>query len=249
MRRLEDVRLHNTTGFFTHHGVVLMKQNFYAQLAPSATLGLLTLLLFATATPAAVQTYPGLIGIRIWETSGTTNPIFYLPNAPQVLAQLPGVLNGGNRDFVGAPAEFYDVFYSDANGNPNPLGDYFTTEARFNGQLGGGLNLAAVDMLLGNASNPMVCRADILSSWVGLGTNYLSGSEVLAVDPDLPTPATFTTMGNTAGTTQRLRVTVGWKKVLVPEPASAALTLGAIAGLALFRLRTRTGGEPSSPDS
>lgn len=226
-----------------------MKLNYHPPRAPSAMLGLVLLLLFVTATPAAVQTYPGLIGIRIWETSGTTNPIFYLPNAPQVLAQLPGVLNGGNRDFVGAPAEFYDVFYSDANGNPNPLGDYFTTEARFNGQLGGGLNLAAVDLLLGNASNPMVCRADILSSWVGLGTNYLSGTEVFAVDPDLPIPATFTTMGNTAGTTQRLRVTVGWKKVLVPEPASVVVVIGAVAGVALIRLQTRRGGKPLSPDS
>jgi hypothetical protein len=212
--------------------------------AQRTMIALIALLLFASATPAAVQTYPGLIGIRIWETSGTTNPIFYLPNAPQVTAQLPGVLNAGNRDFVGAPAEFYDVFYSDANGNPNPLGDYFTTEARFNGQLGGGLNLAAVDMLLGNASNPMVCRADILSSWVGLGTNYLAGTEVFSVDPDLPIPATFTTMGNTAGTTQRLRVTVGWKKVLVPEPGSIALAIGGVAALAFVKLRTRKGGQP-----
>ncbi len=226
-----------------------MKLVFYAQRAPSAMLGLLTLLLFTSASQAAVQTYPGLIGIRIWETSGTTNPVFYLPNAPQITAQLPGVLNGGNRDFVGAPNEFYDVFYSDAAGNPNPLGNYLTTEARFNGQLGGGLNLAAVDMLLGNASNPMVCRADILSSWVGLGANYLGGTEVFSVDPDLPIPATFTTMGNTAGTTQRLRVTVGWTKVNIPEPASAVLTLGAIAGLTLIRKRTCKGGEPSSPDS
>ncbi len=213
-------------------------------------LGLLTLLLFTTATPAAVQTYPGLIGVRIWETSGPTTPIFYLPNAPQLNAQLAGLLSPTNRDFVGAPVEFYDVFYSDANGTFNANGDYLSVEARFpNGNAGGGLNLAAVDLLLGNASNPMICRADILSSFVGLGPNYLSGTEVLAVDPDLPTPATFTTMGSTGNTANRLRVTVGWKKVLVPEPASVALTLGAVAGLALVRRRTRKGGEPSSPDS
>ena len=148
---------------------------------------------------------------------------------PQLLNQLP-VLNGLNNDFLGTPVEPYDVFYSNANGTVNPLGDYLTVEARYPfPNVGGGLNLGAVDMVLGPATNPMICRADILASFVGSGPNYIPGSELNAVDPFDTTviPATATTMGSTAGTPGRMRVTVGWTKI--PEPTAACLTAGGAA--------------------
>jgi hypothetical protein len=172
---------------------------------------------------AGVMTFPGLTAIRFTEVSGVALPHFYLPASPQMTNQL-GVLNVVNNDFTGAPTEVYDVFYSDANGALNVNGNYVTIEARFAGQAGGGLNIAAVDLLLGPAPF-MICRADILASFVGLGSNYVAGSELLAVDPDGVIPSTFSVMGNTAGVPGRMRVTVGWTKIQVPEPSGVALSL------------------------
>lgn len=200
------------------------------------------LLAGVTTADGAVLSYPGLLGIRIWEFSGGPTLHSYLPLAPQLLAQLP-VLNGLNNDFLGTPAEPYDVFYSDANGAVNPLGNYLTVEARYPfPNAGGGLNLGAVDMVLGPATNPMICRADILASFVGSGPNYIPGSEALAVDPFDTTiiPATATTMGSTANTTGRMRVTVGWTKI-IPEPTAASLIACGAAVLG-FMSRRRTGG-------
>ncbi|RIK80411.1 MAG: hypothetical protein DCC67_09405 [Planctomycetota bacterium] len=176
---------------------------------------------------AAVMTFPGLSAIRVTEYSGGPIPHLFLPTSPQMTTQL-AFLNGVSNDFQGVPTEVYDVFYSDANGTFNLNGNYVTIEGRFAGQNGGGgLNIAAVDLLLGPTPFT-VCRADILASAVGLGGNYIVGSEALAVDADAPLPVTFTTMGNTAGTSARMRVTVGWTKI-IPEPASAALFAPAVA--------------------
>src|SRR3990170_2576797 len=173
---------------------------------------------------AGVMTFPGLSGIGFWEFTGPPIQHIFLPNSQQMTTPL-GVLNAGNKDFAGVPSEAYDVFYSDANGAFNLNGNYVTIEATFPGQAGGGLNIGAVDLLLGPVPF-MVCRADVLASFVGLGSNYIPGSEVNAADPAdvAPIPTTFTTMGNTAGITNRLRVTVGWTKI-VPEPTSISLTL------------------------
>ena len=207
----------------------------------------LAVLAAASTSSAAVKTYPGLFGIRITEISGGPNFIPFLPNLPPLNTQL-ATLSPSSNDFIGAPSEFYDFFYSNANGTFNPNGNYLTAEAVFSGQGGGGLNIAAVDMLLGTPQNFTVCRADILASWVGMGTNYVSGSEALAVDPDLPIASTFSVMGNTAGVPGRLRVTVGWTKVLMnsPEPSGACL-MGAALALRGFARRSRRGIVATEP--
>jgi hypothetical protein len=204
------------------------------------------LLTAATTSHAAVSAFPGLVGVRIWEFSGGPNAHTYLPLAPQLLNQLP-VLNNVINDFTGVPVEPYDVFYSDASGAPNPLGNYLTVEAKYPfPNVGGGLNLGAVDLLIGPAPF-MICRADILASFVGLGPNYIPGSELNAVDPfdTTPIPATATTMGSNPTPLQRMRVTVGWKKILVPEPATAGLSASAAAALGLMA-RRRRGGAPTA---
>lgn len=184
-------------------------------------------------TEAAIMTTPGLTGITFWEATGPIVPFTFAPNSSEMTNQLGvGVLGPNNDDFSQLPTENYDVFYSDANGNFNLNGNYVTVEAVYpvpGG--GGGLNIAAVDLVIGSGT----LRADVLASFVGLGPNYIPGSELNAVDADTPSPTTITTMGSTmVPPTQHLRVTVTWSKLGIPEPTSAAM---ALAGLGLTLVR------------
>ena len=183
------------------------------------------------AADAAIMTLPGLTNIRFWEYSGGPIQNNFAPASSEMTAQL-GVLSPISRDFDGVGGENYDVFYSDANGAFNLNGNYVTIDAVYpNASGGGGLNIAAVDLMFGSS----VLRADTLTNAVGMGTNYIPLSEFLAVDPDAPTPATFTTMGNTAGVPGRLSITVGWRGI--PEPASAMLMLCGVLGAGWSRRR------------
>ena len=189
------------------------------------------------AVDAAIMTLPGLTNVRIWEVSGGPIQNNLAPAGPELTAQL-GVLSPTSRDFDGVGSENYDVYYSDANGLFNVNGNFITVDAVYpNPQAGGGHNIAAVDLMFGSS----VLRADTLTNAVGMGTNYIPFSEFLAVDPDTPTPTTFTTMGNTAGVPGRLSITVGWRGI--PEPASAMLmTCGAlIVGAGTVRRKRREG--------
>src|SRR5207248_2537978 len=92
---------------------------------------------------------------------------------------------------VGVPgAEFYDVFYSDWDGHPNPGGQFVTIEAvyPYGAPSGGGLNIAKVDF---NGTGPF---ANSVASFVALGDNALPKNVGFAVDGNL---LTFTTMGST----------------------------------------------------
>jgi hypothetical protein len=189
-------------------------------------LSLLTLVP-AVASQAAIVNTPGLTTVRFWEATGWILPYDFAQNGAQMTTQLGvGTLGPSTNDFSPLTSENYDVFYSDANGAFNLNGDYVSVEAVFPFSLpsGGGLNLAAVDLII--AGSPV--RADILASWNGLGNNFIAGDVGRAVDFDnYPlTPLTATTMGNTGGNagqppTQHLRVTVGWSRI--PEPSTGLL--------------------------
>ncbi len=185
---------------------------------------------------AAIISTPGLTGVRFWEATGPITPYTFAFNGPQMTSQLGvGVLGPNANDFSPLFDENYDVFYSDANGTFNINGNYVTVEAVFPYALpsGGGLNLAAVDLVFGSST----LRADILASFVGLGNNFLPGSVGWAVDADTPVPTTATTMGSTVTPPfQHLRVTVTWSS-LIPEPTSCTLALVGLAGM-LFRRQT-----------
>jgi hypothetical protein len=190
----------------------------------------------AAAAQAAIINTPGLTHVRIWESTGPFTAYDFVQNGPQMTTQLGvGNLTPSTNDFSPLIDENYDVFYSDANGNFNINGNYVTVEAVFPRPLpaGGGLNLGAVDLII--SSLPV--RADILASWVGLGNNYIAGSEVLAVDVDnfpFP-PTTDTTMGSTiTSPTQHLRVTVTWSG-FVPEPSTVALGAFGLLGMLVRR--------------
>jgi archaellin len=113
-------------------------------------------------------------------------------------------LSAFNNDFATNASEFYDVFYSDADGSFNVNGKFVTIEAVFNrgAPAGGGLTLAEVQFNFSAGSTDL---ADSVASFVALGDNALPSTAGNAVDGNL---LTATTMGNTIGQMQRLRVTV-----------------------------------------
>jgi hypothetical protein len=179
---------------------------------------------------AAIITTPGLTTVRVWEVTGGPSQYNFPSAGAAMTTQLGvGTLSAGTNDFSGLANENYDVFYSDANGAFNVNGNYVTVEAIYpNSNGGGGLNLAAVDLVIGSGT----LRADVLSSWVGLGPNFVPGSVLNSVDADTPVPTTITTMGSTVvPPAAHLRVTVTWSKLGIPEPSSCMLAVCGLVGV------------------
>jgi hypothetical protein len=166
-----------------------------------------------------INQIPDLTSITFWESTVAQPgqpPTAYTVGGPGLTAKLTSPLTQSNNDFVGVPnAEFYDVFYSNWDGTFNPTGDFVTIEAEFpNGApSGGGLNIARVDL---NFSSGPSMFANSVASFVALGDNALPAEVGKAVDGNL---LTDTTMGNTIGQTQRLRVTVGFPCSCVHAPS------------------------------
>lgn len=188
----------------------------------------------AQAVP--IRQMPDLVSLTFWERTGGSapNPFTFGANSPEITTRRSDPLSLTNRDFVGTPVEFYDVFYSNADGSFNLDGEFISVEADFPFTLpaGGGLNLAEIQI---NFANAPIKFGSFVASFVALGDNAIPGHVGRAVDGDL---LTHTTMGNTLGQEQRLRVTVGFEaSVPVPEPAptlflwSGLLLLGGLRKL------------------
>lgn len=163
--------------------------------------------------PIAVKDIPGLVSITFYETTGMVMEYTFLVDGPELNTLLPDPLSQANRDIQGTSVEFYDVYYSDIDGNFDPNGSYLTIAGSFGAKLpaGGGLNLAEISL---NFDNNELEFGSFLASFVGLGDNYAPGSEVNAIDGSL---MTHTTMGNTVDDPdKRLRVTLGFKSSLMP---------------------------------
>ena len=163
--------------------------------------------------PIPVKEIPGLVSITFYETTGQVMQYTFSVAGPELNNLLPDPLSQANRDIQGTGVEFYDVYYSDVDGVFDPNGSYLTIAGSFGAKApaGGGLNLAEISL---NYDNNDVEYGSFLASFVGLGDNYVPGSEVNAIDGDL---ATHTTMGNNVDTPdQRLRVTLGFKSSLMP---------------------------------
>jgi len=153
---------------------------------------------------AALKLTPGLVSIRFVEVTGSPTSYTFGANSAQLLNQLPGALGVGNNDFTGLSTEFYDVFYSTASGTPDPNGDYVSIECRFdNNSGGGGCNISEAYLVFSDHES---CACAVASA-VYLGTNSVAGSAGFAADC---APATLSTMGNTVGTTARMRITLDY---------------------------------------
>ena len=86
--------------------------------------GCLAWTLPAQAVP--IMDLPDLDSITIYErsTAGGPDPYVFAPASSEILQRRADPLSAANSDFVGTPGEFYDVFYSDADGTANTLGEY-----------------------------------------------------------------------------------------------------------------------------
>lgn len=163
--------------------------------------------------PIPVSEIPGLVSITFYESTSGVMQFTFAVDGPELNTLLPDPLGPQNRDIQGTSVEFYDVYYSDVDGVFDPKGSYLTIAGSFGATLpaGGGLNLAEISL---NFDNNELEFGSYLASFVGLGDNYVPGSEVNAIDNDLDT---HTTMGNTVNTPdQRLRLTLGFKSSLMP---------------------------------
>lgn len=185
-----------------------------------------------TVSAAPIRTLSGLTGVTFYElTSGVTSHT-YGPNDSAITTRLPGGLTGGTNDFIGAPGEFYDVFYSDANGTPNTNGEFISIEAYYAGN-GAGLNIGEVELVFG--SNPFQYATSV-ASYVS-ATGFLAGNLNYIIDGNINTA---TGMGS--NDESRMRVTVGFAPIEppptgVPEPSTWMLGLAGLGGVFAMRRR------------
>lgn len=155
-----------------------------------------------------VRLIPNLTSITFYERTGGTEPTAYefTVEGPELTKRLDDPLAVGNFDIPGASSEFYDVYYSNADGTFNYDGSYLTISGTFGLALpaGGGLNLAEIGLNFAGAPTEF---GNYLASYVVLGDNAAENNVGNCIDGDLQT---HTTMGNTVGTSERLRLTLGF---------------------------------------
>lgn len=161
-----------------------------------------------------------LASITIFEKTSGLRSFSFKKEDPRLLVRRAGQLTWSNNDFSGVPSrEFYDAYYSDADGKANPNGNFVSIEIHFiNPHRGGGGNITAVGFSYADGS---VKYADYLASFFGNGKNYLVGSEAKAVDGDTDT---YTIMGNNYGLERKLRLTVGFMPVYAEASKRPVLT-------------------------
>ncbi len=198
-------------------------------------------LVAGTANAVAVRAIDGLDSISFWERTGGTGPTEYVfsVDGSELTNRLSDPLGAGNHDIPGATSEYYDVYYSDADGSFNIDGEYLSIEGVYLQSLpaGGGLNLAEIGL---NFSIEPTEFGNFVASFVALGDNAFPSIVERAIDGDL---LTHTVMGNTSGSDQRLRVTLGFLSSsgpVVPVPAAGWLFGSALLTMGWIRRKMKT---------
>lgn len=157
---------------------------------------------------APLRTNPSLSSVTIFERTGGTAPTAYTfgVNSSQMTTRRSDPLSAANSDISTSGPEYYDVYYSNSDGSFNIDGAFISVEAVFGGTgaTNAGLNLAEVRL---NFSDGSTQYAQGVSSFLRLGGNSFPDRVTQAVDGNL---STHTAMGNTSGSSQRLRVTVSF---------------------------------------
>ena len=163
-----------------------------------------------------VRSLPGLTSMTFFERTGGSMPTPYTftVDGPELTSRMADPLGKDGYDIPGAPSEYYDVYYSDEDGEVDIDGSYLTISGVYDmtAPLGGGLNLAEIAL---NFSGKPAEYGNYVASFASSGDNKDDSSVGKCVDGDLQTE---TTMGNTAGTSTRLRLTLGFLSSSGPPP-------------------------------
>ena len=160
------------------------------------------LALASTASGFALRNTPALSTITVHEVTWVDVPHTWWFFDDVLFTRLSGTLGPGNSDFVGNPNEYYDIFYSDVNGNPDPIGEYLTIECDDLDPNDSGCNIAEVQLNFSNA-NPSVYACSVVNFFVW-GSQGSMGSVFQAADGDLNT---WTGLGSSFGAPHRLSLT------------------------------------------
>ena len=164
--------------------------------------------------PTPVRELPNLASITFYERTGGTEPTPYtfIVDGPELTVRLPDPLTEASHDIPGATSEYYDVYYSELDGSFALDGSYLTISGVFLQALpaGGGLNLAEIGLNFDGAPPEF---GNWVASYVALGDNKDESSVDNCIDGDLQT---HTTMGNTVGSSERLRLTLGFESTSGP---------------------------------
>lgn len=167
----------------------------------------------APTVPASMRGAPGAQQVLIWEQTGGITQLVLGLNDSRLLARLSGNLAPDNSDYVSGAAEYYDFFYSNADGSPNQGGEYLTIECAYVGCCGPGLNINEVALSYADGQQVFGCGV----STAVYGPGAVDGSALLAVDGNISTTSRMG--GNTAGS-DRLRITVDMRCAPTPTRAS-----------------------------
>jgi hypothetical protein len=168
----------------------------------------------AVVTP--VRLLPGLESITFYEVTGTTQAYTFALDGPELSHELADPLGAGTGfDISGATSEYYDVYFSDADGVFDVDGSYLTISGVFDlaAPAGAGLNLGEIGLDYAGSTE----YGNYVASFVALGDNALPADVDHCIDGDLNT---YTTMGNTvsAKSFERLRLTLGFLSSSGPPP-------------------------------
>lgn len=201
-------------------------------------------IVFGTSAQAAsLRSLDDLSQISIWERTFTGGPVqlFFNPDDSALTTKRSDPLSNANSDYTPQGSEFYDFFYSDADGSFNADGSYLTITAVFDNQSDASLNISSVWLLF--VSGPDEYASEVTAFQAGPGASPSSGPNIGSIANALGNDLNTTTfLGNTFGQNPdfRLSLTLGFESTRVnpvPIPAAVWLFGTAILGLVGFSRR------------
>ena len=205
--------------------------------------GAAVLATFAAAHAAPIRNIPNLASVQIFEVSGGETLFNMTPADPVVINKRPDRLAFGNTDFQSNSNEFYDFFYSDADGTFNPFGAFLTITAIFDNPNDGGLNISRARLISQGPGDPVATieYASFVASFFAIGDFAFPATATNALGD---TPGTTTFLGDTSGQPDnvRLRLTLGFESTRpqdVNAPASLTLVGLGLLGAGAMRRRKR----------
>lgn len=155
-----------------------------------------------------LRTLPDLYLVTFWEMTSSRlwmpDASSFEPASAALTQRKSGPLSATNKDVTTNAAEHYDLFYSDANGHPDPNGAYLSLEAAIDGTAG---TLNVAEAALSFRNGPAAFADRVTGFCIGTGSQALPGTLDTAADGNF---LTFPFMGSSAPEPARLRLTLGF---------------------------------------